>query len=200
MIVVKEFPRASELNSILYDIVYENVHGGGRYGEKIRSISNFNEMENVPTISDWDLHNLKETEELTSWISRVLPDVSKNFASKQNPQLSLHSHEDEEAYDFNVNGFEIASCWGIHYNGNEGIGQHNHFPALLSFVYYVRIPEGSAPFMIEGESLQVEEGQCLFFLASEFHSMFQNAHTDGRCAITGNIIYNDYIHYGGYGK
>jgi len=200
MIVVKEFPRASELNSILYDIVYENVHGGGRYGEKIRSISNFNEMENVPTISDWDLHNLKETDELTSWISRILPDVSKNFASKQKPIFGLQSHEDEEAYDFNVNGFEIGSCWGIHYNKNDGIGEHNHFPALLSFVYYVRIPEGSDPFMFKGEAIWPEEGQCLFFLSSEFHSMFQNGHTDGRCAIVGNIIYNDYIHYGGYGK
>ena len=191
MIVVKEFPRASELNSLLYDIVLENAHAGGRYGEK--------EIDNCPAISDWNLHNLTEAWELTSWISRVLPDVSKNFALKQKPPFALHSLKDEKGYDFNVNGFEIASCWGIHYNGNEGIGQHNHFPALLGFVYYVRIPEGSAPFMIEGESHNVEEGQCIFFLASEFHSMFQNDNIDGRCAIVGNIIYNDYIHFGGYG-
>ena len=191
MVVIKEFPRASELNSLLYDIVYENAHGGGRYGE--------NEIDNCPTISDWNLHNFTEAWELISWINRVLPDVSKTFALKQKPRLTLNSHEDEKGYDFNVNGFEIASCWGIHYNGNEGIGQHNHFPALLAFTYYVRIPEGSAPFMIEDESHQVEEGQCIFFLASEFHSMFQNDNIDGRCAIAGNIIYNDYIHYGGYG-
>ena len=189
MIVVKEFPRASELNSILYDIVYENAHGGGRYGER--------EIDNCPTFTDWNLHNLKETDELTSWISRVLPDVSKNFATKQKPRLTLHSHEDEKGYDFNVNGFKIASCWGIHYNGNEGLWDHNHFPALLAFTYYVRIPEGSAPFMLEGESHNVEEGQCIFFLASQYHSMIQNDNIAGRCAIVGNIIYNDYIHYGG---
>ena len=188
MIVVKEFPRASELNSILYDIVYENAHGGGRYGER--------EIDNCPTFTDWNLHNLKETDELTSWISRVLPDVSKNFALKQKPPFALHSLKDEKGYDFNVNGFKIASCWGIHYNGNEGLWDHNHFPALLAFTYYVRIPEGSAPFMLEGESHNVEEGQCIFFLASQYHSVGKND-CDGRCAIVGNIIYNDYIHYGG---
>jgi hypothetical protein len=190
MIVVKEFPRATELNSILYDRVYKNLSGVGRYGEN---------FDGGPGMTDWNLHNknIKEVDELTSWISRVLPEVSKNFvASKTKPRLGLHSHEDEKGYNFNVNGFEIASCWGVHYKGDQGLNEHNHFPALLAFTYYVRTPKGSAPITIEGESYNVKEGQCIFFLAYQFHSVDLNE-SEGRCAIIGNIIYNDYIHFGG---
>jgi|GEM_PF-2973765 hypothetical protein len=191
MIVVKEFPRATELNSILFDRVYENLSGGGRYGENFDA---------GPGMTDWDLHNknIKEIDELTSWISRVLPNVSKNFvASKTKPRLGLHSYEDEKGYDFNVNGFEISACWGVHYKGDQGLNEHNHFPAILAFGYYVRTPSGSAPIIIEGETHNVKEGQCIFFLASAYHSVEKKLEGDERCAIIGNIIYNDYIHFGG---
>jgi len=190
MVVIKEFPRATELNNSLYERVYENVC----YGVKAKD-----EHDTQPLMTKYDFHkqNIKEVEYLTSWISRVLPDVSKNFAchGEQEPRLLLHSHEDEKGYNFNVNGFEIASCWGIHYKGKETLMVHNHFPALLAFIYYVRTPKGSAPIMIEKE-YNAREGQCIFFLASQHHSMGQNE-SNGRCAIVGNIIYNDYIHYGG---
>ena len=182
MIVVKEIPRFSELNSLLYDIVCKNLSGGvraGVYGDGGGGI-----------ITDYNLHkqNIKEVDELISWVSRILPDVSKNFATKETPRLGLHSHEDKHNYDFDVNSFEIAHCWGIHYNGKESLAEHNHFPALLSFIYYVRTPKGSAPIIIEGESHSVKEGQCIFFLSSQYHSVGQNG-CDGRCAIVGNILY-----------
>jgi len=185
MIVVKEFPRASELNSLLYDIVCENLSGGvkaGVYGDGGGGI-----------ITEYELHNqkIKEIDELTSWISRVLPDVSKNFATKEKPKVGLHSHEDKQNYDFDVNSFEIQACWGIHYSGKESLSAHNHFPAVLSFIYYVRTPKGSAPIMFEYESHQVEEGQCIFYLASQYHSVDQSEGA-GRCAVVGNIIYTGY--------
>jgi len=190
MIVVNEFPRASELNSLLYDIVCENLSGGvkpGVYGDGGGGI-----------ITDYKLHiqNIKEIDELTSWISRVLPDVSKNFATKQKPRLGLHSHEDEKGYDFDINAFQIEACWGIHYNGKESLAEHNHFPALLAFIYYVRTPKGSAPIMVGDELHNVEEGQCIFFLASQYHSVDQSQGS-GRCAIVGNIIYTGYNGFGG---
>jgi hypothetical protein len=186
--IVKEFPRASELNSILYDKVCEFLTP-----PKERS-----DGSKAAPMTKYDFHNqnIKEIDELTSWIYRVLPDVSKNFATKEKPLLMLHSHEDEKGYNFNINSFEIASCWGILFNGKESLVEHNHFPAILAFSYYVRTPKGSAPITIEGESYNVKEGQCNFFLGSQFHSVDPNE-SEGRCAIVGNIIYNGYIEYGG---
>jgi|TARA_B100000959_G_scaffold204829_1_gene214637 hypothetical protein len=185
-----KFPRAKELNPILYDIVLENLSGGvkaGVYGDGGGGI-----------ITDYKLHkeNIKEVDELISWVKRILPDASKNFATKGKPRLGLHSHEDEKGYDYDVNSFEIESCWGIHYNGKESILEHNHFPALLAFVYYVKTPKGSAPFMLESEPYNVEEGDCNFFLASQFHSV-NPSQGAGRCAIVGNIIYTGYTGFGG---
>ena len=109
MIVINNFPKATKLNPILYDIVCENLSGGvkaGVYGDGGGGI-----------ITDYNLHkqNIKEVDELISWVSRILPDASKNFATKGTPRLGLHSHEDEKGYDYDVNSFEIESCWGIHY-------------------------------------------------------------------------------------
>jgi len=190
LIVINNFPKATKLNPILYDIVCENLSGGvkaGIYGDGGGGI-----------ITDYNLHkqNIKEVDELISWVSRILPDASKNFATKGTPRLGLHSHEDEKGYDYDINSFEIESCWGIHYNGKESIMEHNHFPALLSFIYYVRTPEGSAPLNVEEESHNVKEGQCIFFLASQYHSVDQSQGA-GRCAVVGNIIYTGYTARGG---
>ena len=189
MIVINEFPRASVLNSFLYDAVCENVC----YAVKEKA-----DGAKPAAMTKYDFHNqnIKEIDELTSWISRVLPDVSKKFAATGTPPLMLHSHEDEKGYNFNINSFEIASCWGILYNGNESLREHNHFPALLAFAYYVRTPKGSAPITIEGESYNVKEGQCIFFLSSQYHSVDQSQGA-GRCAVVGNIIYSGYTGFGG---
>ena len=117
---------------------------------------------------------------LISWIQHILPEVTKKFAAK--------THNEETKFNYNLNSFEIAECWGVHYNKGESLVEHCHFPYALSFVYYVRTPESSAPIMIEGEPHNVKEGQCIFFLASHFHCVNSNG-GNGRCAIVGNILY-----------
>ena len=107
-----------------------------------------------------------------------MPDVSKKFATKT----------EETSYGYNVNSFEIAECWGAHYNKGESLMEHCHFPYALSFVYYVRTPKGFAPIIIENETYDIKEGQCVFFLASQYHSVGPND-CDGRCVIVGNILY-----------
>ena len=171
MIIVIEFPQASELNSVLYDRVCENLHTNVRASHGIGGHR-----------TDWNLQeqNIGEINELTSWIQHILPDVSKNFAAK--------TFSENEECGYNVNSFEIAECWGIHYNIGESLMEHCHFPYSLSFVYYVRTPKGTAPIIIENEIHEIKEGQCVFFLASQYHSVPPND-CDGRCAIVGNILY-----------
>ena len=172
-VVVKEFPKAAELNSVLYDRVC------GNFQDTVRTSY---DMGGHRTGFNLHKQNFKEIDELTSWIKYILPDVSKKFAAK--------TEEDEFGFNFDVNSFEIASCWGIHFSGRESLIEHNHFPYSLSFVYYVRTPVGSAPIIIEGEPHNVKEGQCIFFLASQYHSVDPNG-CNGRCAIVGNILYKE---------
>ena len=178
MKIIKEFPQATKLNSVLYDRVSQMCCKQGSV------VNSYDYDIGAHRTAEFNLHkqNFKEIDELTSWIKYILPDVSKKFAAK--------TEEEEIGFNFNVNSFEIAECWGIHYGVRESVIEHNHFPFALSFIYYVRTPKGSAPIMIEGESHNVKEGQCIFFLASQYHSVDPNG-CNGRCAIVGNILYKE---------
>jgi hypothetical protein len=169
--VISEFPKHKELNPILYDRVYTNLLDGiqvqtedGVGGRR----TDFNLQE----------QKIQEIDELISWIEKILPDISTRFASKL----------EETVYGYNLDSFEVAECWGVHYNKGESLVEHCHFPYALSFVYYVRTPKGTAPIIIEDRIYDIEEGQCLFFLASKYHSV-SKSDCDGRCAIVGNIMY-----------
>ena len=173
IVIVTEFPKALELNQVLYDKVTENLQAN--------VIANISSSTGIGARrTEFNLHKQKITEidELISWVQQILPDVSKKFATK--------THDEEMGY--NINSFELAECWGSQYNKNESVVEHNHFPYALSFVYYVRTPKGAAPIIIEDEILNVKEGQCIFFLASQWHSVSQND-CDERCVIAGNILY-----------
>ena len=168
--IIGEFPQALKLNSILYDRVCENI-----YEEKERAKDSI-----FGRKTGWNFHrqNIKEVDILIAWIKNVLPEVSKKFATE----------EPEEGYSYNINAFEIAECWGAHYNRDESLVRHNHFPYILSFVYYVRTPTGFSTLIIEDENVDVKEGECVFFLAYNYHSVQPN-NCDGRCVIAGNILY-----------
>jgi len=170
LVLVVDFPKVSELNSILYDRVCENIFT--RDDRAVESI--FGRQTN------WNFHkqNIKEVDILITWIKKVLPEISTRFASE----------ELNDSYGFDINAFEIAECWGAHYNRGESLAKHNHFPYTISFVYYVRTPKGFSPIKIQDDDIDVKEGQCVFFLANQYHSVQPN-NCDGRCIIAGNILY-----------
>jgi hypothetical protein len=170
MIILSEFPRASELNPVLYDRVCENLQGN------VVALHGHGARRTEPNLHG---QNIEEIDILISWIKKILPEISKNFATKDT---------EETIFGYNLHRFEIAECWAIHYNRSESVIEHCHFPYALSFVYYVRTPEGSAPIIIENEAHEIKEGQCIFFLASQYHSVYPK-NCDGRCAIVGNILY-----------
>ena len=171
IIVECEFPRASELNPILYDRVCENILNKNK--ERVKDA-----LGNRRTGFVLHEQNIEEIDILISWIKDILPEVSKNFATRTG----------ETEVGYNVNLFEISECWGVHYNKGESLIEHNHFPYTLSFVYYVRTPKGTASIIIENETQEIKEGQCIFFLATQYHSVGLN-NCDDRCAIVGNILY-----------
>ena len=168
--IIGEFPQALKLNSILYDRVCENF-----YSEENRGQSGLDSRR-----TDFNLHkkNIKEVDILLAWIKELLPEVSIKYASENA----------EEIYHFNQQHFKLVGCWGTHYNRGESLTKHNHFPYTISFVYYVRTPKGFSPLIIEDENIDVKEGQCVFFLAHQYHSVQPNK-CDGRCVIAGNFLY-----------
>ena len=84
--------------------------------------------------------------------------------------------------------FRITQCWGNRFNEGQGEMKHNHFPYTMSFSYYVNLPEGSSPIIINDEPIDIEEGQVLLFSANQMHYV-PNSDVDNRYAIIGNILY-----------
>tara|TARA_B100001250_G_scaffold114065_1_gene96518 strand:+ start:9140 stop:9664 length:525 start_codon:yes stop_codon:yes gene_type:complete len=104
------------------------------------------------------------------------------------------AHGYDKEYDasllgFNPLAFKINECWGVLYNKGEGVIRHNHFPYAMSFVYYVKMPEGSSPLILDDEEILLPEGRVIFFLGHQFHSVPPTSVND-RCIIAGNILYN----------
>ena len=170
-LVIGEFPKASELNPILYDRVCENFYSKGESRNK-------DGLAGRRTDFNFHIKNIKEVDVLLTWIKNLLSEISTQFASENA----------EEIYHFNQQHFKLVGCWGAHYNRGEGLTKHNHFPYTISFVYYIRTPKGFSPLIIEDKNIDVKEGQCVFFLAHHYHSVQPN-NCDGRCVIAGNFLY-----------
>ena len=173
MYQIHKFGLSESLNPKLYDRVNENL---------------LENLENDPRGSDYiggrrtkmTLHaeNIREVDLLINWIQNLLPQVSTKFASR----------EEEKFYLYDSNAFKIVDCWGLTYNKGESLMEHCHFPMTLSFTYMVRSPFGSSPLLIENKPVKLKEGECVFFLSSDYHSVKSNK-CDGRCTIVGNVLY-----------
>ena len=180
MYQIFDYENASEVNPRLYQVISnyyaEPVVGGGLK-------------------TDFDLHHqgIPELTTVLDWIGSLVPLVSHNFTNSDKfdeNDYRLISDQGGGKYNFNIKAFELVHCWGITYNEGGGVERHNHFPYALSFCYYVNLPSGSSPLVLNNEIVNVKEGQVIFFLSSEYHSV-PPCSVNGRCAIVGNIMYID---------
>ena len=176
------YPEALEFNPKLYKALpvwnSKPVVGGGRK-------------------SNLDIHKqgIKEVDTILQWIGSLIPVVSHKYS---NPSSKEFDHRDYlppsdhggGKYNFNIEAFKLVHCWSVLYNKGDGVEKHNHYPYSLSFCYYVNVPNGSAPLIIEDEEVYPKEGEIIFFLGSTYHSVPCN-NTDGRCALVGNVMYID---------
>ncbi len=169
-----DYPQSSELNPSLLKIVRENliqmVSGGGyRTG--------------------WKLHErgLEDINILLSWISELIPKAAYVFANKDADISAYNPGE----LGYHPDKLKIQECWGIHYNKGEGVISHNHFPYTMTACYYVNVPEGSAPIIMEGEEIHPVAGRVVFFPGHQYHEVMPTQNkADGRCAIPSNIVYS----------
>ena len=180
MYQIFDYENASEVNPRLYQIISnyyaEPVVGGGLK-------------------TDLNLHhqNIPELTTVLDWIGSLVPLVSHKFTNTDKfdeENYRLISDQGGGKYNFNIKAFELVHCWGITYNKGEGVEMHNHFPYALSFCYYVNLPSGSSPLVLDNEIVNVKEGQVIFFLSSSYHSVPPTS-VNGRCVIVGNIMYID---------
>ena len=176
------YPDAETLNPKLYKAlpIWESkpVVGGGRK-------------------SNLDIHRqgIEEVDTILKWIGSLVPLVSHKYSNPSNIEFDYRdylppSDHGGGKYNFNIDAFNLSQCWSVLYNKGDGVEKHNHFPYALSFCYYVSMPDGSSPLILEDEVIHPKEGEVIFFLGSAYHSV-PSCDVDGRCAMVGNIRYLD---------
>ena len=171
MHIIRKFGLSESLNPNLCDRVCENIIPDLVRGKE--------SIAGRSTGMNFHHQNIREVDLLITWIKNLLPEVSTKFASRIK----------EDYYGYDLNAFKIVDCWGLAYQKGESLVEHCHFPMTLSFTYVVKSPPRSFPLMIENTKIILQEGECLFFLSSDYHSVKTNK-CDGRCIIVGNILYS----------
>ena len=145
--------------------------------------------------SNLDIHRkgIEEVDIILRWIGSLIPEVSHMFSCpsdikyEYNDYIPLSDHGGGK-YNFNIDSFKLVHCWSVLYNKGDGVEKHNHYPYSLSFCYYVNVPEGSSPLILEDNVIDVKEGEVIFFLGSAYHSV-PSCDVDGRCVLVGNVLY-----------
>jgi len=168
-----DYVYSAKINPQLYNVVCDNlieepVMGGG-------------------SKTPFNLHTrgIKSVDTLLTWIRNIIPRAVFKFS-----QGGEDKREDStQVVGFNVNSFDIDSCWGIHYNKGQRVVKHNHFPYTISFGYCINAPNNSSPFILEGEKINMIPGRLIMFLSHQYHGTLSSK-VDGRCMIVGNILYN----------
>tara|TARA_B100000287_G_scaffold344574_1_gene331791 strand:+ start:186 stop:701 length:516 start_codon:yes stop_codon:yes gene_type:complete len=93
-------------------------------------------------------------------------------------------------YDTRAYGVEIPDAWFVRYSKGDQSFPHDHLMSLLSFVYFISCPKGSAPlvFTTSGKKIKAEEGKVVLFPATVLHHVPKNKCED-RLVLAGNLFF-----------
>ena len=83
----------------------------------------------------------------------------------------------------------IIALWGNIYHKGDYTDSHDHMPGVYSFTYYVKVPDGSAPFIFDdlGETWEPKEGDLVLFPSHLNHSVPEHTIDEDRISIAGNL-------------
>ena len=159
-----EYP-SKEINNRLYNIINswskKEVRGGGQKTPK-----NIHE------------NKIDDIDKILTYVINCIPNTAYKLGEGNN----------QGNRNYNLDEFKIAECWGILYDKGQRVIKHNHFPYCLSFVYFIKVPRGSSPLIIEGKRIKAEESKLVMFHANQVH-WCNKSNVDGRCCLVGNIRY-----------
>ena len=85
--------------------------------------------------------------------------------------------------------FVCYAMWGVSYSKGDYTVFHHHFPSLLSFIYYVKADEDSAPLVFSDidYELHPKENDLIIFPSYLKHGVPTQMKDANRMSISGNI-------------
>ena len=103
--------------------------------------------------------------------------------------MENHLREFIEPYLMNEARFVCHALWGVSYSKGDHTVFHDHFPSLLSFIYYVKVDEDSAPLVFTDidYELHPKENDLIIFPSYLKHGVPTQMTDTNRICISGNI-------------
>ena len=184
---VQLYNKASEENAVLVEKIKENLLG------PIVSINIDGEYVPGGMRTDQELHTkgIEEIDKLLSWVHEGILLSAAVFAGTNSNVPKIENHYDgggNLVKKFKKDAFKIDQCWAVEYGKGGGVVPHNHFPYALSFVYYVKTPDGCSPLMLDDQTIKVNEGEVLFWNGNIELSV-PPSNVEGRYVIVVNVLY-----------
>lgn len=82
---------------------------------------------------------------------------------------------------------EPIEFWYNVYDNTQYQEPHIHSPAIFSLVYFNKMPRGSAPFLIDGEEMNVNEGSAIIFPSFVKHGVERGTNSEPRITWAMNL-------------
>jgi len=86
--------------------------------------------------------------------------------------------------------YTLESAWVSIYRDGDHTISHRHFPAVISFCYYLKADESSAPLVFDKTNLSIQpkSGLCVLFDGSLIHSVPKHEGKQDRLILAGNYL------------
>ena len=143
--------------------------------------------------------NYQDYKKLNNILYPIIRDGKKYHISEgTGKRTAFNIHRKKELRDFGkwvreiFPDHKIAISWGVVYNEGEGARKHSHEPYPMTFVYYVNLPEGSSPLIVENKTINVSSGELVVFSGNKYHEVPPST-VDGRCVIAGNFSSTSFL-------
>ena len=141
-------------------------------------IDDYGDRQNYQTnikaqMTDWKMWNKPGFNHLTNIVLDICKKISSLKLKKEKKNLVLHN------------------LWGMKYKSNDYAVEHDHWPSLWSFVYYLKVPKGASGLFFseleDGIEIDVKSGLLVLFDGNLKHSVKPGVFKGYRYVVSGNI-------------
>ena len=166
--------------------------------KKIDTNTNNRLIQKILTYPDVMKHKTNVKANMTDWRMHMKDDdFNKVSTIAENVAKTMRygsTHVDGDTHTVKNKGqsprLMTDECWGASYSKGEFTQEHNHWPALWSWCYYLQVPKGSSPlvFTEAGIAFEPKVGDLVVFSGQAQHSVPPCECEEKRVMMAGNIV------------
>lgn len=141
----------------------------------------------IDSYGDRQGHKTNVKAQMTDWLMNKEP----GFDKMSDIVLNIARYISNVKYRKDVDCF-VHNMWGMKYKSEESAIEHDHWPSLWSFVYYINAPKDAPGLFFpdmgeQGGERKLEKGLLLFFEGHIKHAVRPQKYKGYRYCVSGNI-------------